>query len=48
MICVPATAKPPTTCSACVTVRKLQLGFATPPTMPLPVALTSLPFTGST
>ena len=47
-ICVPAAAKPPTAASARVTVLKLQLGVATPPTMPLPVAIASLPFTGST
>ena len=47
-ICVPPAAKLPTTCSARVTVRKLQLGFAMPPTMPLPVAIASLPLTGST
>src|ERR1043165_5741668 len=47
-ICVPAAAKLPTTCSARVTVRKLQLGLATPPTMPLPVAIASSPFSGST
>jgi hypothetical protein len=48
MICVPAAAKPPTTASARVTVLKLQLGLATLPTMPLPVAAESLPLTGST
>ncbi len=37
-----------TTDSACVTVLKLQLGVATPPATPLPVALASLPFIGST
>src|SRR5688572_15250100 len=47
-ICVPAAAKPPTADSARVTVLKLQLGFATPPTMPLPVAIESLPLIGST
>src|SRR4029079_6332417 len=48
MICVPAGAKPPTACSARVTVRKLQAGLATPATMPLPVAVASSPFIGST
>ena len=48
MICVPGTANPPTTCSACDTVRKLQLGIATLPTLPLPVAVASSPLIGST
>ncbi len=48
MICVPGAAKPPATASARVTVLKLQFEFATLPMRPLPVALASLPLTGST
>src|SRR3954447_17386619 len=48
MICVPGTAKPPATCRAFVRVLKLQFELATPPMLPLPVALASLPLTGST
>src|SRR4051794_38547020 len=47
-IWVPGTAKLPATCRARVTVLKLHAGVARVPTNPLPVALTSLPFTGST
>ena len=36
------------TASAWVTVLKLQLGVATPAAIPLPVAVPSSPFTGST
>ena len=45
---VPAPANVPMTCMARVTVLKLHAATAAPPDMPLPVAATSLPFTGST
>ena len=38
----------PSTCMARVTVLNAQLGVAVPPERPLPVAVWSFPFTGST
>src|SRR5262245_5155267 len=48
MICVPGTAKLPATSTARVMVLKLQAAVGVVPAMPLPVAVVSLPFAGST